>query len=387
MKKSDGRFLITHVGSLPRSRELSDLLIAREAKEAYDEEAYRRLSSEGVRNVLRAQVEAGMDVVNDGEQPRVGFQTYVPERMTGYGGVTERMVFQDFADYPDWMEVWQKRQINTSKVFDAPAATEEVEYVGFEDARFEHDVFDQCCKEFEGRFAERFMTAASPGIVATTCQNGGAYDSHEAYVRAIAREMKKEYDLIHERGYLLQLDCPDLAMERGGLFQKNSLSEFLDVVALHIDAINSAVADIPADRIRLHVCWGNYDGPHDWDPPLVELLPILYGANIGGLSIELANPRHQHEYAAFKTHPLPESMVLLPGVLDSTTNYIEHPQICCNRILEAAAAIGDPSRILPSTDCGFGTFAGWEMVGANVTWAKFRALREGADLAGKQAFA
>ncbi|NNL84675.1 MAG: methionine synthase [Myxococcales bacterium] len=386
MKRSEGRFLTTHVGSLPRTRELSDLLIAREAKQPYDEAAYRRLSAEGIRHVLEQQIASGMSVVNDGEQSRVGFQTYVPERMSGFGGVTERMLFKDFVTYPDWLDIFQKRQMATSKVFDAPAVTEEIEYIGFEDARLEYDLFDQCAKDFEGRFEERFMTAASPGIVATTCQNAGAYDTYEGYVRAIAREMKKEYDLIHERGYLLQLDCPDLAMERGGLFQNLSYAEFLEMVALHVDAINHAVADIPADRIRLHVCWGNYDGPHDWDPPMADLLPILYDAKVGGLSLELANPRHQHEYAAIKANPLPDSMVLLPGVLDSTTNYIEHPQICCNRILEAVDSMGDPTRVLPSTDCGFGTFAGWEMVGANVTWAKFRTLREGADLAAERVF-
>tara|TARA_Y100000590_G_scaffold66301_3_gene71782 strand:+ start:4570 stop:5733 length:1164 start_codon:yes stop_codon:yes gene_type:complete len=386
MKQSKDRFLITHVGSLPRSRELSDLLIRRESKEKYDEGEYRELSRAGVQTVIKAQVDSGIDVINDGEQPRVGFQTYVPERMTGYGGVTERMPFQCFSDYPDFLEIWQNRQIKTSKVYDAPAATEKIEYVGFDDARFECDTFDTCSAEVEGQYSERFMTAASPGIVATTCQNGGAYDTYEGYVRALARELKKEYDLIHERGYLLQLDCPDLAMERGGLFQKGSDAEFLDVVSLHVDAINSAVSDIPADRIRLHVCWGNYDGPHEWDPPLADLLPILYQAKIGGLSIELANPRHQHEYEAFKTHPLPDDMILLPGVLDSTTNYVEHPQICCKRIIEAVDAVGDPTRVLPSTDCGFGTFAGWEMVGANITWAKFRALRKGADLAAKQVF-
>jgi len=207
------------------------------------------------------------------------------------------------------------------------------------------------------------------------------YGSHERYVRALAREMRKEYELIHSRGLLLQLDAPDLAMERTRLFQHDPIERFQQVVALHVEAINRATADIPPDRIRLHVCWGNYDGPHVHDVPLAAILPLLYRARVGALSIELANPRHAHEYKVIKRHPLPDSMLLLPGVIDSTTNFVEHPEVVADRICQAVEAVGDRTRVIASVDCGFGTFAGTEAVAESVVWAKLHALREGADLA------
>jgi 5-methyltetrahydropteroyltriglutamate--homocysteine methyltransferase len=227
------------------------------------------------------------------------------------------------------------------------------------------------------------MTAASPGIIATTMLNA-YYDSHERYVMALAAQMRKEYELIHARGLLLQLDCPDLAMERVRLFQNEPLQRFQQIVATHIDAINLAVANIPPERIRLHVCWGNNDGPHVYDVPLEAILPILYRANVGALSLELANPRHQHEYKVFKRHPFPDSMLFLPGVIDSTTNFVEHPEVVADRICQAVDAVGDRSRVVASVDCGFGTFAGSELVAESVVWAKLRTLKEGAVLASKR---
>ena len=197
---------------------------------------------------------------------------------------------------------------------------------------------------------------------------------------ALARQMQREYEFIHSRGFTLQLDCPDLAMERTRYFQNDSLERFQEIVALHIDAINLAIANIPSEHIRLHVCWGNYDGPHVHDVPLEAILPLLYQAKVGALSIELANPRHQHEYKVFKRYPLPEHMLFMPGVIDSTTNYVEHPEVVADRICQAVEAVGDRSRVIASTDCGFGTFAGSEMVAESVVWVKLRALREGADL-------
>ncbi|MEQ8230453.1 MAG: methionine synthase, partial [Gammaproteobacteria bacterium] len=188
-------------------------------------------------------------------------------------------------------------------------------------------------------------------------------------------------ELIHERGYLLQLDCPDLAMERHGMFQHDSLKEFQDAIAIHIDAINEACVNIPRERIRLHVCWGNYDGPHDCDVPLADILPVIREARVGAFAIEFANPRHQHEYASLKKLGLPDDVLLIPGIIDSTVNYIEHPQVVCNRILEAVDAMGDKERVIAGCDCGFGTFAGWEMVADSVVWAKFAALAEGARMA------
>lgn len=270
-----------------------------------------------------------------------------------------------------------------SKVFDAPAANAEVRYRDLGPATRECDLSDAALAEHRGRYADTFMTAASPGIVCTTLRNAGYYDSHAAYVRAVAREMKKEYELIHQRGYVLQLDCPDLAMERHGMFQHASLREFQDAVALHIEAINDACAAIPADRIRLHVCWGNYDGPHDCDVPLADILPSSPGRTWGVLDRvrESASParvrRAQAPSAAQGPHPHSRG-----DRLDRQLH--RTPQVVCNRLLEAVDAVGDRERVIAGADCGFGTFAGWEMVAASVVWKKFDAMAEGARLASRQ---
>jgi 5-methyltetrahydropteroyltriglutamate--homocysteine methyltransferase len=383
MQLSEDRILTTHTGSLPRSTELADLLIRRERGEKVDPAELDRVARRGVEQVVEEQIAAGIDVINDGEQPRVGFQTYVAMRMRGFGGASSRPAFTDFVRYPDYAQLWQSRGWVTSKVFDAPQAVAEVEYHDLTEARAECDMFSRTSEARTGRYRERFMTAASPGIVTTTMLNA-YYDSHEDYVRAVARELRKEYELIDSQGFLLQLDCPDLAMERVGLFKDEPTSRFLEVVETHIAAINEAVANIPPEHIRLHVCWGNWDGPHDSDVPLQEILPILYQARVGALSLELANPRHSHEYQAFQQHPLPDSMVLIPGVVDVKTNIVEHPELVAERIARAVAAIGDRTRVIASTDCGFGTFAGWTLVAPGVAWAKLRALRAGADLASRR---
>jgi len=310
----------------------------------------------------------------------VGFQTYVGQRLEGYGGASERDPFKDFTDYPDFADIWANRGMVMSKVFDAPSAISAVRYADLGPAIKECELFESALDAYGDRATEAFMTSASPGIVCTTLRNR-YYDSHEEYVYAVAREMKKEYELINERGFLLQLDCPDLAMERHGMFQHGTLREFQETIAMHIDAINVAVANIPPESIRLHVCWGNYDGPHDGDVPMEDILPIIYEAKVGAFSLEFANPRHQHEYAAIKKHRLPQDALLIPGVIDSTCNYIEHPQVVCKRLLEAVDAVGDKERVIAGADCGFGTFAGWEMVAPSVTWKKFEALVEGARLA------
>jgi 5-methyltetrahydropteroyltriglutamate--homocysteine methyltransferase len=381
MKRSEQRILTTHVGSLPRARALSDLLIAEEDHRLVDRAELDRLARAGVQHVVMQQLASGIDVINDGEQPRVGFQTYVGQRLEGFNGVSERDPFKDFADHPDFAQIWLNRGMVMSKVFDAPAASDPVRYKDLGPAIRECDMFDEALRAQARQPVETFMTAASPGIVCTTLRNGGAYDSHESYVHAVAKELQKEYELIHQRGYVLQLDCPDLAMEWHGMFQHGTLKQFQDAVAIHIAAINEACVNIPADRIRLHVCWGNYDGPHDCDVPLADILPIIMEARVGAFSIEFANPRHQHEYAAFKRFPLAKDKLLIPGVIDSTVNYVEHPQVVCNRILEAVAAVGDRERVIAGADCGFGTFAGWEMVAPSVVWKKFEALAEGARLA------
>lgn len=385
MKLSTDRILTTHTGSLPRSAELTDLLLKQEQGAEIDEAALAGTAAAGVARVVREQIAAGCDVVNDGEQPRVGFQTYVPRRMSGFGGESKRPPVPDFIKFPQYADLVRSRGIRKAKIDSAPEAIADVRYGDLAEAREESDFLADALANAPGDVTETFMTAASPGIIAVTMLNRH-YDRYEDYVYALAREMKTEYDYIVGEGHLLQLDCPDLAMERGRLFADRSLAEFRDAVALHVDAINTAVEDIPADRIRLHCCWGNWDGPHVDDVDLADILPLLYEANVGALSIPLANPRHQHEYAVIKQAPPPDGMALIAGVTDPTTNFVEHPEVVANRVAQAIDAVGDRERVLAGTDCGFGTFAGSDMVAGDVVWAKLATLAEGAKLASSRAW-
>ena len=382
MKRSDQRILTTHVGSLPRTTALRDLLVRQDRGEKVDAATLARESETAVRHVVAKQLEAGIDVGNDGEQPRVGFSTYPAKRMRGFGGESKRRMSRDIAEHPDYMARLARMRTGAARINDAPQAIAEVAYADLSEATAECDLFQRGVAGTKG-FAEPFMTAASPGVIATIMLDA-FYGSHERYIRALAREMRKEYELIVARGFVLQLDCPDLAMERTRFFQDEPLDGFLSAVALHIDAINEAIAGIPRDRVRLHLCWGNYDGPHTHDVPLEPLLPVIYRAKVGALSLPLASPRHQHELKAFRQHPLPADMLFLPGVIDSTTNVVEHPEVVADRITAAVTAIGDRTRVLASVDCGFGTFAGSQLVEESVVWAKLRTLREGADIATKR---
>ena len=380
MKRSEQRILTTHVGSLPRPPALRDLLVRQDRGEAIDGAALAREAEAAVRHVVGKQLEAGIDVGNDGEQPRVGFSTYPAKRMRGFGGASKRRMSRDIAEHPDYLARLTRARAGAARINDAPQAVAEVAYTDLSEAVAECELFQRA--EPKG-FAEAFMTAASPGVIATIMLDA-YYGSHERYIRALAREMRKEYELIVSRGFVLQLDCPDLAMERTRFFQDDPLDRFLEAVALHIDAINEAIAAIPPDRVRLHLCWGNYDGPHTHDVPLEPLLPIIYRARVGALSLPLASPRHQHELKEFRRHPLPDGMLFLPGVVDSTTNVVEHPEVVADRICAAVEAVGDRTRVLASVDCGFGTFAGSQLVEESVAWTKLRTLREGADLATKR---
>jgi len=379
MHRSDQRILTTHVGSLPRSPELGDLLIRDEAGEAIDKAELARLGEEAVRHVVARQVAAGIDIVNDGEQPRVGFQTYVAQRMKGFGGESKRPSPTDYANFPIFAARWARLAPRRGKVRNAPQAVAEVTYDDLSPAQEECRLFTAALAGQAVKPVETFMTAPSPGIIATTLLNAH-YDTYEAYVFALARQIAKEYRLI-AKDFILQIDAPDLAMERTTLFQEKSTSEFVKIAEMHIAALNEALGDIPRERVRLHCCWGNWEGPHVDDIPMREILPALYQARVGGLSIEFANPRHQHEYAALRKARLPDGMILLPGVIDSTTNFVEHPEVIANRLCEAVDAVGDRSRVIASSDCGFCTFAGGEMVAEDVVWAKLKACREGADIA------
>jgi len=379
MQSSRERILVTHVGSLPRNPRLSDMLIRDEAGEPIDKGDLAREAEAAVCHVVAQQLAAGVDIVNDGEQPRVGFQTYVAQRMSGFGGASRRPRAKEMNEFPLLVEQLRARFPRRAKVANAPQAIAEVRYGDLAAAREEARMFKAALAAQKTQPVEAFMTAASPGIIATTMLNAH-YDSHQAYVMALAREMAGEYALMAQ-DFILQVDAPDLAMERVMLFQDKSDSEFLGIVELHVAAINRAIGDIPRERVRLHICWGNWEGPHIYDIAMREILPLLYQAKVGALSIEFANPRHQHEYAALRERPLPDHMLLLPGVLDSTTNFVEHPQVIANRLCEAVAAVGDRTRIIASSDCGFGTFAGSEYVAADVVWAKLKAARQGADIA------
>jgi len=377
---SDERILVTHVGSLPRNPVLRDLLVRQERGEAVDPTLLEAEVEAAVQAAIERQLEVGINVGNDGEQSRAGFATYVTRRMRGFGGESRRPLSRDLADFPDYGALLAARRRSAARIGNAPQAVDEVAYVDLGEAARECDRLLRHTDAHPPTFTERFLTAASPGIIATIHLNA-YYDSHERYVFALAREMRKEYELIHGRGLLLQLDCPDLAMERARLFQHEPLDRFLQIVDTHVEAVNRATAAIPPERIRLHVCWGNYDGPHTHDVPLEAILPLLYRARVGALSLELANPRHQHEYKVIKRRPPPDGMLLLPGVIDSTTNFVEHPEVVADRIVQAVDAVGDRSRVIASADCGFGTFAGSEMVVESVVWAKLRALSQGAALA------
>jgi 5-methyltetrahydropteroyltriglutamate--homocysteine methyltransferase len=383
MLTSRDRILTTHVGSLPRNEVLTDLLIRREAGEAIPAATMVAEMDRAVRDIVEAQVAAGIDIGNDGEQQRVGFQTYIPARMSGFAGASKRKVGKDFREVPELIDQFLRRFPKRAKISNAPQAVAEVRYLDTKDIQDEIARFSRCTSTPKPAFAETFMTAPSPGIVATTMMNA-YYDSHEAYLMALARELRPEYRAIHQAGLILQIDAPDLAMERTMTFQDQSDAEFVKTCELHMAALNTALAGIPRDRVRLHCCWGNWEGPHVHDIALAPILPVLYQAHAGALTIEFANPRHQHEYAALKRAKLPPEFLLLPGVIDSTTNYVEHPEVIANRICEAVAAVGDRSRVIASSDCGFGTFAGDEMVAEDVVWAKLRSCREGADIATKR---
>jgi len=373
------RTLVTHVGSLPRNEELSDLLVKREEGEAVDRDHLTRAIDDGVRRVVEKQAAAGVDIGNDGEQQRVGFQTYVSQRMSGFSGESRRRRARDYEEFPELVEVLTHRFPKRSRMQNAPEARGEVSYLGASIIREETERLKRTAKA-AGAFRECFMTAPSPGIISSTMLNAW-YDSRESYLDALAREMNQEYRAIHDAGFLVQIDSPDLAMDRSMFFRDLSDSQFISAIEKNVAAINKGIEGIPRDRVRLHCCWGNWDGPHVFDVALDLILPVLYQANVGALSIEFANPRHQHEYSALRRHPLPDNMVLIPGCVETTSNIVEHPEVVARRIEEAVAAVGDRERVIAGTDCGFGTFTRREWVIEPAVWLKLQSLRRGADLA------
>ena len=381
MKRSASRILTTHTGSLPRPEGLVGMLGAVSRGEPVDIATLDAAADEATAGVVAAQLAAGVDVINNGEQSRISFSTYVTQRMSGFGGAWNRRGHRDQNEYPS---LARPRVVQLTR--DVPTCVGPLEYERL-------DLVERECRQFldavgaaGGEPEDLFMTAASPGIVALTMANRH-YASHEDYVFALAEEMRKEYEIIVANGLTLQLDCPDLAMERHISYQDEPLSAFQDLVALHIRAINHALTNIPRDRVRLHVCWGNSEGPHVYDAPLEDILSLLYEAKVGALVMEMANPRHGHEHRVYRDFPLPEGMMLVAGVIDTKTNYVEHPRLVADRLHQAvAAAGGDPTRVLAGTDCGFDTAAGSNRVEAGIVWLKLRAMREGAEMASRELF-
>jgi 5-methyltetrahydropteroyltriglutamate--homocysteine methyltransferase len=379
MLLSRDRILATHVGSLPRSEALSDMLIDREEGQPLSEHLLADEMDRAVRHVIAKQAEAGIDIGNDGEQQRVGFQTYVPRRMSGFAGESKRRRGPDFEEFPALTEDLMRRFPKRSRMQNAPEAQAELHYLDSSAITQEIDRFQHAAKD-SGAFAESFMTAPSPGIISTTMLNA-YYDSQQSYLTALAREMRNEYLAIHRAGLLLQIDAPDLAMDRSMFYRDLPDPEFIKAAEMHVAAINQAIDGIPRDRVRLHCCWGNWNGPHLYDVALPLILPVLYQANVGALSIEFGNPRHQHELEAVRRHKLPHHMLLLPGVIESNSNIVEHPEVVARRLEEAVAVVGDRERVIASADCGFGTFTNREYVIEPVVWLKLKALRQGADIA------
>jgi len=379
--RSEDRFLTTHAGSLPRPRALAELHGRRSRGEDVDTAELQRAVQEATAEVVAAQLSAGIDVGNDGEQARESFFTYVQHRMTGFGGTGHRHQMADQAEHPDYLELLRQSRAARRQVdlMAPPAALGEVSY------RDTAEVAAECALVAGAPFAETFMTAASPGIVAAAMEDRH-YGSTERYVRAVAAALATEYRFIVEQGLLLQVDAPDLALERHVSFAERPLGEFLDWVELVVDALNEALAGIDPGRVRLHVCWGNYGGPHTHDVDLDHLLPLLYEARVGALALSMANPRHAHEYRCFERHRLPDGLLLVAGVIDSTTNIVEHPDVVADRLRVVSRAVGDPRRIIAGTDCGFDTSAGMSDVAPSLVWKKLESLREGADRASADLF-
>ncbi|HLI78692.1 MAG TPA: cobalamin-independent methionine synthase II family protein [Candidatus Binataceae bacterium] len=385
MPNAENQILTTHAGSLPRSKRLAEMLGRKSRHEPVDEGLLEQMTAESTARVIARQLECGIDIGNNGEQARESFFTYVQHRMTGFSGKSQRPVMSDLRRYPSYFELLRDRTRANVDLLHAPQATGEVRYIGLDAVKKECADFRRALDAQKSRFVEPFMTSASPGIIAAAMLNAH-YASLADYIAALGTALRTEYETIVNSGFVLQIDAPDLAMERHTSFAGKPLKEFLIFVDEVITAINRAIDGLPKEKVRLHVCWGNYEGPHTDDVALDEIAEHLYRAEVSALLLSMANPRHEHEYRSLKSHPLPESMKLIVGAIDSTTNYVEHPEVVADRIERAAHAVGDPRRIMAGTDCGFDTSAGFGMVAEELVWEKLRALSEGAAIATHRLF-
>jgi 5-methyltetrahydropteroyltriglutamate--homocysteine methyltransferase len=385
MKGSQSRILTTHAGSLPRAPDLVTLQVKQFRGDPVDEGVLQQAIVDSTREVMRRQAQCGIDIGNNGEHSRESFFTYVQHRMSGFGGTSNRPVFSDMQKYPEWIKLKFPSWQDAVSLGAAPQAQAAVAYADVMPLQEELALFDSLLQELEQPFVESFVTAPSPGIIAAAMENR-FYASLDDYIDALADALAVEYRAITAAGHVLQLDCPDLAMERHTYFAGASDEAFLEFVEKVISAIGKALEGIPRQQVRMHVCWGNYNGPHDDDVPLATILPSLVNARVGALMLSMANPRHAHEYRLLTPANLPDDIMVIAGVIDTTTNYVEHPQVVADRIVQVAETLGDPTRIIAGTDCGFDTAAGFRDVAEDVVWAKLEALAEGAALASQQLY-
>src|SRR5262245_44545270 len=378
LKASSERILVTHVGSLPRSQAVTDVLFARDRGEAIDADAGNATIASAVRDVVRRQVEAGVDVVSDGEMSKITYATYIKDRLTGFAGDTPREPGQDLVEFPRILK--RLAETGATAKYQRPRCVGEIRVRSLEPAKT--DVQNMRAATAAAAPGEGFLNAASAGVIALF-QPNDHYQSQDDYLEGVAEGMRAEYELIKGSGLLVQIDAPDLARGRHTMYRDRSVEEFLNRAAKHIEVLNHALRNVAPDRVRMHVCWGNYEGPHHHDVPLERLLPVLTRARIGGLLIEGANPRHAHEWAVFRDVCVPDDWIVIPGVISSTTNYIEHPQLVAERIGRYADLLGR-ERVIAGSDCGFGTFAGFGPVDPDVTYLKLRSLAEGAAIASRR---
>jgi 5-methyltetrahydropteroyltriglutamate--homocysteine methyltransferase len=389
MRRSEDRILTTHTGSLPRPIELTRLYARQARGEAVDAEALEGAGRAALRWIVPKQLEAGIDIGNNGEQQREGFFLYLRHRLSGFGGTWKRWPRGDVERYPVFKEAMQLAAAGREAVsnFAPPKAIGEVRY---RDAALVHKEctdFRHVLDEVAGGpgFVEPFFTAPSPGIVAAAIKNEH-YDTDDAYLDALGTALRVEYEAIVGHGFLLQLDCPDLALERHVSYNDRPLADFLGFVERVVATINKALETIPRERVRMHVCWGNYEAPHDCDVPLEEILPIIRQMRVGGFVLPFANPRHAHEVRCLEKLPFADDQIVVAGVVDTLTNFVEHPEVIAERIERVAHAVGDPRRVMAGTDCGFDTSAGMGRVAEDVVWAKLRAMRDGARIASERLF-
>jgi len=378
MKTSTERILTTHVGSLPRPQDVVDLLFAQDRGEPVDQGLFDSTMKRGVADAIQKQQESGVDIVSDGETSKISYATYIRHRLTGFEGDSSRPTPQDLDDFPEYRD--RLVAAGHSATYKRPVCKGPIKVKDL--SALQKDIDNMKAALATAKVTEGFMNAVSPGTIAVF-QPNEYYPSHEAYLGALADAMREEYEMIVKSGLLLQLDCPDLAMGRHTRFKKLTDEEFLRNAEMQVEALNHALAKVPADRVRLHVCWGNYEGSHVHDMDCHKIFPIAVKVKPMALLVEGSNPRHEHEYQAWKDIKLPDDKVLVPGVIASSSNYVEHPEVVAMRLLNYANVVGR-ERVIAGTDCGFGTFAGFGAVYPAFCWMKMKALAEGAAIASKK---